>query len=283
MCRHATPRNTRHIARSLLLVVLLGVEGTELLEGQSVELAWRHIGNAAVESGLPSLATGPVSRVWFGADGSTLYALTPSGRIFQTIDLETWTLASAVSVPPPSNSPVAASPEAGQPRIVAVSGNRFYAAGQNAYRSDDGGTTWNNLTAFKGQSILGSSLSDLAVSPQRPDVVVVAAADGVWTSADAGRSWSGLNDGLPNLPAARLLAVPSGTQGLLLALKTAPQLTPQVVEWAPGQKIAWRPAAGTEVERDINIKLALSKPTILGRTITAYATQGNFIYAGDSE
>jgi len=275
MCRHAT---TRKIGRSVLPLVLLGVLGTVLLPGQSVELAWRHLGNAAVESGLNSHATGPVSRVWFGPDGSTLYALTPSGRIFQSADMETWTLVSGVAVPPqPANSQVAAGPETGQPHIISVSGARLYAAGQNAYRSDDGGSTWNNLTAYEGQSILGSSLTDLAVSPQHPDLVVVAAADGIWSSADAGRSWIGLNDGLPNLPVSRLLAVPSGTQGLRLALKTAPQ----VVEWAPGQKTAWQVSPGTDVDREINARQALSK--VVGRTVTAYARQGAFIYAGDAE
>lgn len=270
MCRHATRRNT-------LPLVLLGVLLPGLSPGQSIELAWRHIGNAAVESGLPSLSTGPVGRVWFGADGSTLYALTSGGRIFQTRDLESWTIASGVAVPQAANSTVAVVPEAGQTRILAVSSAKVYAAGQNAYRSEDGGATWTNLTAYRGQSILGSSLADLAVSPQHPDLVVVAATTGVWSSADGGRSWTGLNDGLPNLPAGRLLSVPSGTQGLRLALKTAPQ----VVEWAPGQKKAWKLVAGTELERDNSSKQALSK--LLGRTVTAFARQGNVVYAGDAD
>jgi uncharacterized protein (TIGR03437 family) len=270
MCRHAT-------SRTILPLVLVGVLGTGLLTAQSVELAWRHIGNGAVESGLPALATGPVSRVWFGADGSTLYALTPSGRIFQTIDSETWTLSSGVVAPPAANSAVAAVPESGQTRILAVAGARVYAAGQNAYRSDDGGTSWNNLTAFKGQSLLGSALTDLAVSAQHPDMLVVAAANGIWSSADSGRSWNGLNDGLPNLPAGRLLGVPTGTQGLRLALKQSTQ----VVEWTPGQKTAWQVVPSVEAERESNSKQALSK--LWGRTVTAYAKQGTMVYAGDSE
>src|SRR5277367_4952477 len=156
MCRDATSRN-------ILLLAVLGVAPAALV-GQpaaspaaSVELSWRHIGNAAVESGLPSLATGPVNRVWFGsADPSTLYASTPSGRIFQTKDLESWTLATGVSVPAAANSPVAAAPEDGNQRILAVSGVRVYAAGQNAHRSDDGGATWTDFTSLRGQSILGS-------------------------------------------------------------------------------------------------------------------------------
>jgi uncharacterized protein (TIGR03437 family) len=231
-----------------------------------------------VESGLPSLATGPVNRVWFGsADPSTLYASTPSGRIFQTKDLESWTLATGVSVPAAVNSAVAAAPEDGNQRILAVSGVRVYAAGQNAHRSDDGGATWTDLTSLRGQSILGSALTDLAVSPQHPDVLVVASASGIWRSADAGVTWIGLNEGLPNLPVSRLLSVPNGTQGLRLALKTAPQ----AVEWAPGEKTAWHVSSPADVERDASIKKAVAR--VLGRTITAFARQGNTAYAGDSE
>src|SRR6185436_14408338 len=53
---------------------------------------WRRIGSAAVELALASPATGPVSRVWFSPDGSRLYALTEAGRVFESADLETWTL-----------------------------------------------------------------------------------------------------------------------------------------------------------------------------------------------
>jgi len=281
MCRHAT--SPKRLLLNVLGVVGLVVSPTVLLGQSSLpELAWRHVGNSAIESGLPSFATGPVTRVWFSSDGSTLYALTASGRIYQTSDLESWNLAPGASVPAVVNSAVAATPEAGEPRIQAVAGARVYAAGQNAYRSDDGGASWTNLTAYKGQSILGSALSDLAVSPESTDVLVVAAANGVWRSADGGRSWTGLNDGLPNLPVTRLLGVPSGTQGFRLALKTTPQVVaPQIIEWSPGQKSAWNLSGSLEIERDNNVKQALSR--IFGRTITAFARQGNAVYAGDSE
>ena len=264
------------------VVVLVGFPVALLGQSALPELAWRHVGNSAIESGLPSFATGPVDRVWFSPDGSTLYALAPSGRIYQTSDLESWKLAPGASVPAVANSAVAAAPEAGEPRIQAVASARVYAAGQNAYRSDDGGASWTNLTAYKGQSILGSALSDLAVSPQSADVLVVAAANGVWRSADGGRSWTGINDGLPNLPVQRLLSVPGGTQGFRLALKTtSPGAAPQIIEWAPGQRSAWRLSSSLETERDNNVKQALSR--IFGKTITAFARQGNTVYAGDSE
>src|SRR5262245_45087523 len=52
---------------------------------------WRKIGVSAVELTLASPATGPVDLVWYSDTGSTLYARTRSGRVFQTADFETWT------------------------------------------------------------------------------------------------------------------------------------------------------------------------------------------------
>ena len=67
----------------------------------------------------------------------------------------------------------------------------MYGVGRDAYRSDDGGLSWSNLTAYKEASILGGELSDVAASPHDPDEVVVAATSGVWRSMDGGLSWSG--------------------------------------------------------------------------------------------
>jgi len=47
----------------------------------------------------------------------------------------------------------------------------LYGVGRNAYRSDDGGLSWSNLTGYKGVSILGEWLSDVAPSPRDPDEV----------------------------------------------------------------------------------------------------------------
>ena len=95
-------------------------------------------------------------------------------------------------------------------RVLAANGGRAYAVGESAYRSDDGGVNWANLTEYKGASLLGGRLSDLALSPKDPDEIAVASASGVWHSVDGGLSWTGLNQTLPNLPSGRLLGVPNG-------------------------------------------------------------------------
>ena len=51
---------------------------------------WRHVGNSAVELGLADLATGPVDRVWYSANGTSLRIRTGLGRNFETADFDTW-------------------------------------------------------------------------------------------------------------------------------------------------------------------------------------------------
>ena len=233
-----------------------------------------------MELGLPSVATGPVARVWYSADGSVLFARTSDGHAFQTSDFEQWQpVTDARIVPPAQSSPATATlPEAGlKLSAQASSSGRTYVAGSNVYRSDDGGQSWANLTAYKGLSILGVGLADAAASPRDPDEVAVASASGVWRSVDGGLTWTGLNQFLPNLPTGRLLGVPTGTSGVRLSLSS----TRAEIEWAPGEKTAWKPLNPSEVQRDQDLKLALSQ--VLSRTVTAIRTAKDFIYAGDSE
>jgi uncharacterized protein (TIGR03437 family) len=249
-------------------------------KAQPVSLDWRHIGNSAIELSLPSVTTGPVSRVWYSEDGSALYAQTVSGRTFTTADFEQWKQVQGQGVTPPvPASPEAATvPEAGV-KLRGQSGgsNHFYGVGHNAYRSDDGGVTWTNLTAYKGGSILGDGLADLAVSPRDPDEVAVASSTGVWRSMDGGLTWTGMNQFLPNLPSGHLRAVPNGPRGVRLALAGGAA----EIEWAPGEKTAWRPVDSADLERENDTKAALSQ--LLKHSISAIATAKDYIYTGDSE
>ena len=247
---------------------------------QSSGINWHHIGNSAMELGLPSAATGPVSRVWYSPDGSVLSIRTSAGRIFQTSDFERWQQVTdpRVAPPAPATQAVPTIPEPGLKLASQTNSSaRVYGAGLNAYRSDDGGLSWANLTAFKGRSILGGALTDVALSPRDPDEVAVASVDGVWRSVDGGATWSGLNEFLPNLPAGRLMSVPSGTTGVRLSI--AGGLAQ--IEWPPGEKSAWKPFDSTDAQGDRNAKAALS--AVLNRTVTAVQTAKEFVYAGDAE
>ena len=272
MCREATIRTLVSLAAAWALA-------SSPAGAQPAGLEWRHIGNSAIEMALPSVATGPVDRVWYSEDGARLYARTSSGRVFATDDFEQWKIASDGNAPPPiSNAVVANVPEAALKRAQMSGSGRVYGIGRSAYRSDDGGVSWANLTDYKGASILGAELADLAVSPKDADEFVVASGNGVWRSLDGGASWTGLNQFLPNLPSGRLLGVPSGPQGVRMALRPGGSTE---VEWAPGEKTAWKQVDAADLTRESSLKTALSQ--VLKRTVTAVATAGSLVYAGDSE
>jgi uncharacterized protein (TIGR03437 family) len=274
MCRKDTNR------RLAVLTVVAGL-GALSASAQTAPLAldWRHIGNSGLDLSIAGVATGPVDRVWFSADGSKLYARTGSGRVFQTEDFERWRAASDVAAPAVAAADASGVPETGAAlRAVGGGSGRLYGFGRNAWRSDDGGSNWSNLTDYKGASIVGGTVTDLAVSPRDPEELAMAGPRGVWRSVDGGLSWSGLNQTLPNLPVARLLAVPGGGRGVRLGLGGSDAME---VEWAPGEKTAWRPADAFELRRDATLKQALEAR--LKKTITAVAALGSFVYAGDSE
>jgi uncharacterized protein (TIGR03437 family) len=217
--------------------------------------------------------------VWYSADGSVLSIRTADGRVYQSSDFEHWSLVADARVPAAGPVPVVASiPEPGLKLAAQTSSSeRVYGAASNVYRSDDDGISWTNLTAFKGRSILGGELADVALSPRDPDEVSVASSNGVWRSVDGGLTWTGLNEFLPNLPAGHLLNVPSGANGVRLSVAGGGAQ----VEWAPGEKSAWKLVASADAQRDQNLKSALSQA--LNRTITAIQSTRDFVYAGDSE
>src|SRR5260370_22521696 len=88
MCRRATighrGRRRGGLLRFSFLVSCFSLCGSAWAQAPAPTLDWRHIGNAAIELALPSLATGPVNRVWHSEDGVVLYALTESSKIFVT-------------------------------------------------------------------------------------------------------------------------------------------------------------------------------------------------------
>ena len=250
----------------------------ELADAQS-DASWRRIGTTSVDLGLASFSTGPVDRVWYSQDGSRLYARTHAGRTFETDDFEDWHPSPAGLNPPaPQSIPAASLPEPSARALSAAGGAKLYSLGAAAYRSEDGGLTWSNLTRFRGASLLGAGLNDLATSPREADELTVAAATGVWRSVDGGLSWTGLNQGLPNLPVKRIFDLPNGAHGLRVSL--AMPGDPEA-EWAPGDKSAWRALQNSNVSRENALKATLT--ATLGSSITAANEAGGFVYAGSAD
>lgn len=290
MCQSATvagPNPTRHRPPfprlGLALAVLLAATIPPRSSAQSLSpagatrtLNWRQIGATAFETGLASPAGGPVARVWYSANGRILYALTSSGRIFETSDFESWREVSRIPVPPAAyESPVAA-PEPGA-RVVRGTGpfsRLLYAFATSVYRSEDQGRHWEDMIRYRGQSIIGDGIADLAVSPLDGEEIAVANRYGIWRSTDAGLTWSGINERMPNLPARRILQLPEDGKALRVVL----QESAVEIEWPPGEQNAWRVANGRlDVQRE---ELERNLSARLGVRITATAVNGDFIYAG---
>lgn len=230
---------------------------------------WRQTGNTVVGSGLAGHASGPVDRVWFS--GGSLFAQTRSGRIFITNDMETWRRAGTVYAPAARFVGASSLPEPAV-SVVDAGGGHLYAFGTFVYASDDGGKSWNNLTADHAQSIVGTGLHDLAVVPGNSEELVVAGDAGVFHSVDAGRSWSSLNEGLPNFPVTRIVSLPVGAEGLRVAL------TSGEVAWPPGNKLAWIPARADDLTVEDALRSSLTGQ--FGVPVTAVAVAGDYLYAG---
>jgi uncharacterized protein (TIGR03437 family) len=238
---------------------------------------WRKVGPPSAELMLASPATGPVEQVWFSPQGSTLYARTRSG-VFWTADFENWSPAPADSAPPvPTQAAAARLPEPdASVTAAATGGTAVFALGGNLYRSEDGGRSWTNLTAFRSRPVIGAGQHSVAVSPADPDQLVVANDFGVWRSMDGGSTWAGLNQTLPNLPVRRILSTPSGIAGTLIEVEN----WPEALELPPGGSF-WVPAKGVGLESEGARKQWLS--AALGVPITAVAVAGETVYAGSSD
>jgi uncharacterized protein (TIGR03437 family) len=238
------------------------------------------VGNAAIDRSLAGLATGPVNRAWYSSTGSLLIQ-TESGSVFETADFESWRAVRAVVPNQPPDAAAVRLPESAAHVRASGAPATAYAFGNFAYRSENGGANWDNLTAFRNSSIVGEDIRDLAVSPSNPEEVVVAGAAGVFRSLDAGRTWSGLNQALPNLPAVRLLTLPNGERGVRLALSQIslngqPQWS--AVEWEPGQRLAWHLSDDADLAAEVEQRRFYAPRT--GTRVTANAVEGDSIYLG---
>src|ERR1039457_6921959 len=266
VCHKGTVR--RPVGGTVLMLALAG-----LASAQST--GWRRVGNSAVDLLLASPATGPVEKVWFSVSGGTLYARPGTGRGVETAECEGWVRSQNTVEPAiPAAPAVARTPENGA-LLVAAGFGRVYAAGRQLYRSDDGGRSWANLTAFKTESVVGFGQRSVAVSPDNPDQIVVANDFGVWRSMDGGLCWAGLNELLPNLRVQRILATPGGTAGTRRGRHRGggAALPPGATVWQP---VDDRTTAGDAVRLKAYSERA-------GMAVTAYGRIGTTVYAGTAD
>ena len=263
MCPSATGR---------LRLMLLALSAAGVLAAQPETAPdWRRIGGTTVEIALASPATGPVDAVWFSAEGR-LFARTASGRTFEAEDAGGWKPAPEPKGPldRPQAPTAERLPAAGA--TVVASGDRLYALATDLYRSEDRGRVWINLTAWERESVIGAGQRDLAVSPRDPEHLVVANRYGVWRSLDGGLSWSGMNQGLPNLPVRRILS----TAGLGLRILVEGMGGAEIL---PGSAREWRKSRDGDPEAEAREQYSRA----LGAEVTAVAAAAETVYAGAAD
>lgn len=240
---------------------------------------WRLIGASAVESRLAGPITGPVAQVWYAADGSTLYARTRSGKNYETQDFENWDPASANTPEPPATiarTPVLKpEPDA---RVFATGTNSdvMWGMGQQLYRSSDG-KSWETLTSYRSDSVVGGGLKSLAISPRDANQLVLANGYGVWRSMDGGLTWSSLNLKLPNLAVRQILATPSGGHAAqILADRLGP------LQLLPGNRV-WQAFAAPKLQDEAARMQDYSGK--LNATISAIgqSADGHQVYVGSDD
>lgn len=107
---------------------------------------------------------------------------------------------------------------------AAPSNNQYLYAARNGqvFRTNDGGTTWVNVTL--GIPVSSGQITMLAIAPYDPQTCYVtlsgySAGDKVFVTHNAGANWSNISNGLPNLPANAVCCVPgSGSDAVYVGM-----------------------------------------------------------------
>lgn len=267
MCHKGTLSVSISFAAAVFLAGTLGFSQTAP--------EWRKVGTASVDLQLAGPATGPVDQVWFAPGEGVLFARTASGAVFETADYQTWTLAADAPQPPAARPATAARLPEASARIIASPSNPdvIFGLGRQLYRSDDGGHSWNNLTAFRSRSVIGDGVNSVAASPLDADQLVAANDYGVWRSLDGGLSWSALNQGLPNLPVRRILSTVTGTSGTIVDVENLGTL-----ELPPSGSL-WQQVDGSLPDAALEELYSRRLQT----EITAVGQAGGTVYAGSAD
>ncbi len=255
---------------SLLLTALLLAQPAPESSPGLLPLEWTPFGNTRVLAGVAGYASGPVQRVWRTDSGEVMVAL-EDDSVWATSDFLTWTSSDAAIPPAPVQKDFSGAPhDAWQVLAHPLQPSLVFGLGRQVYRSVDGGRSFAGLSRYRGVSLLGETLRDLALNPQDPNDLLVASDLGLWRSRDGGLSWLPAGDGLDNLPMARILAFPEARRGLVVE-----QPGNAVLEWVPGAVNGWR---FRSVSQD-DIWGRPSALSVFGGQLVSWDSTGSSIYA----
>jgi uncharacterized protein (TIGR03437 family) len=262
--------------RAAGILLLAGVCAAQTAPDRAI---WRPVGNTLQLLGLPSPAGGRAERVWFTPDGSGLRVALRGGEVWGTDNLETWSRRTE-PIPSAETAEAASLPEAmARTRARTVRSAVVYAIGRDAWRSANGGANWENLTGYRGSSILGGGIRELSVHPSDEDRIALASDTGVWLSLDGGSTWSGLNEGLPAFRVSRITAAAEGATGVRIQAESAGEW--RELEWMPGQRAGWVPITGGRLDQEAALRAELSAAS--GIELTAVAWSGDSRFAASPD
>jgi photosystem II stability/assembly factor-like uncharacterized protein len=182
--------------------VFKSVNNATTFEPVFEEYSTASIGDIAIHPENPDIVyvgTGEANNRQTSSFGDGIYKTTDGGRTFRNIGLRESQTIARIVIDPKSPDTV----------YVAVPGHLFGPNRERGiYKSTDGGTTWTNVKFIDEDT----GFTDIAIDPSDSSILYAASyqrrrmgccfngggpGSGLWKSADAGRTWTKLADGLP--------------------------------------------------------------------------------------
>jgi photosystem II stability/assembly factor-like uncharacterized protein len=144
---------------------------------------------------------------------ATIYVGTDDGRMWITRNTGgTWTEITA-GLPTRWMTRVAIHPTNANVAYVTVSGYRNGDPSAHVFRTDNGGSSWVNVSG----NLPDAPVNDIVLDPRNPAVLYVGTDVGVFTSSNGGTTWTVVGTGLPAVPVADIDVTTSGATTVLTA------------------------------------------------------------------
>lgn len=96
-----------------------------------------------------------------------------------------------------------------------TNGNTIYVGTNSLYKSTNGGTSWSFLGGADGNGNLHPDMHAFAFAPDNPGTIYSGNDGGIYTSTDAGSTWSSLNTNLGTLQLVTIAASPTNDAHIL--------------------------------------------------------------------